>query len=82
MHIVIGLIGVVLSILILIYRVPIREVMGTFGWAEHYFGPGGTYTALMIAGVLGFFISLIIMTNTMDFLVGGFVGQFFGSAKQ
>jgi len=81
MQIVIGLIGVVLSILILIYRVPIRGAMGTFGWAEQYFGPGGTYTALMIFGVAGFFISLIIMTGTMDFLVGGFIGQFFGSTK-
>ena len=82
MHIVIGIIGVIVSLLVLIYRVPIREAMGTFGWAEHYFGPGGTYTALMLFGVLGFFVSLIIMTNTMDFLVGGFIGQFFGSTKQ
>jgi FtsH-binding integral membrane protein len=81
MHILIGLIGVILSFLILIYREQIRGFMGTFGWAERYFGAGGTYTALMIAGVAVFFISLIIMTNTLDFLVGGFFGQFFGSTK-
>ena len=81
MNIVIGIIGMILSILILIYRVPIREFMGTLGWAERYFGPGGTYTGLMIVGVFVFFASLIIMTGTLDFILGGFVGTFFGSFK-
>jgi hypothetical protein len=81
MNIVLGIIGMILSILVLIYRVPIREFMGTIGWAEHYFGPGGTYTALLIVGVGGFFASLIIMTGTLDWLVGGFAGTFFSSFK-
>lgn len=81
MNIVIGIIGMILSILILIYRVPIRGFMGTLGWAERYFGPGGTYTGLMIVGVFIFFASLIIMTGTMDFILGGFAGKFFGSFK-
>jgi hypothetical protein len=81
MNIVFGIIGMVLSILILIYRVQIRGFMGAIGWAEHYFGPGGTYTALLLAGVLGFFASLIIMTGTLDWLVGGFAGTFFSSFK-
>jgi len=79
MQIVFGIIGIILSILILIYRVQIRGFMGTIGWAERYFGPGGTYSALMLAGVVGFFVSLIIMTGTLDWLLGGFVGTFFGS---
>jgi hypothetical protein len=79
MQIVFGIMGMILSILILIYRVQIRGFMGTIGWAERYFGPGGTYTALLLAGVLGFFASLIIMTGTLDWLVGGFAGTFFSS---
>jgi hypothetical protein len=81
MEIVFGLIGMVCSILVLVYRVQIRGFMGTIGWAEHYFGPGGTYTGLLLVGVGGFFISLIIMTGTLDWLLGGFTKMFFGSAK-
>jgi hypothetical protein len=81
MEILFGLIGMILSILVLIYRVPIRGFMGQIGWAEHYFGPGGTYTALLLVGVGGFFFSLIIMTGTLDWLIGGFFGRFFGSVK-
>jgi len=81
MQIVFGLIGVVLSLLVLIYRVPIKHFIGNIGWAESYFGPGGTYTALMLVGVGGFFISLIIMTGTLDWLLGSFVQHLFGSAK-
>ena len=81
MNIVFGLIGMILSLLILIYRVQIRGFMGQVSWAEHYFGPGGTYTALLLVGIGGFFVSLIIMTGTLDWLLGTFVGKFFGSAK-
>ena len=79
--IVFGLIGMIASLLILIYRVRIRGFMGTIGWAERYFGPGGTYTALLLVGVGGFFVSLIIMTGTVDWLLGSLVGRFFGSSK-
>ena len=79
MQIVFGIIGMILSILILVYRVPIRGFMGTIGWAERYFGSGGTYTALLLVGVLGFFASLIIMTGTLDWLLSGFAGTFFSS---
>lgn len=81
MQIALGLIGIVLSLLLLIYRVPVKHFIGNIGWAEQYFGPGGTYTALLIVGVGGFFVSLIVMTGTLDWLMGSFTGQFFGSAK-
>jgi hypothetical protein len=81
MEIVFGLIGMILSVLVLIYRVPIKHFIGSIGWAESYFGPGGTYTALLLVGVGGFFASLIIMTGTLDWLMGSFTGTFFGSTK-
>lgn len=77
----IGSIGVLVSILVLIYRVPIRRWLGEIGWAERYFGPGGTYTALLLLAVAGFFVSLMIMTGTIDVLLGGFFERFFGSTK-
>ncbi|MBN2096544.1 hypothetical protein JW752_04075 [Candidatus Peregrinibacteria bacterium] len=81
MNIVFGIIGVVLSLLLIIYRVPVKHFMGEIGWAERYFGPGGTFTALLLIGVFGFILSLMIMTGTLGVLLGGFVDTLFGSAK-
>ncbi len=81
MQIIGGLIGAILSILLIIYRVPVKHFLGNIGWAEKYFGPGGTFTALLLVGVFGFFISLMIMTGTLDLILSGFANRFFGSSK-
>ena len=44
MRIVIGLLGVVLSLALVIYRVPVRNFIGQIQWAEDHLGPGGTYS--------------------------------------
>lgn len=81
MQVVGGLIGVILSILLVIYRVPVKHFIGNIDWAEGHFGPGGTFTLLLLIGLFGFFISLMIMTGTLDMLLGGFVSTLFGSSK-
>ena len=81
MRIFIGIIGVVLSLLLIIYRVPIKHFIGNIGLAERYLGPGGTFTALVLIGILGFFFSLMYMTDTLDFIFGGFLNTMFGSVK-
>ena len=81
MQIIGGLIGAILSILLIIYRVRVKHFFGEIGWAERYFGPGGTFTALLLVGVFGFILSLMIMTGTLDLLFGGFISTLFGSAK-
>ena len=81
MQIVGGFIGLILSFLLIIYRVPVKHFMGDIGWAERYFGPGGTFTALLLIGVFGFIFSLMYMTGTLDLLLGGFINTLFGSAK-
>lgn len=80
MNIVGGIIGAILSILLIIYRVPIKHFFGEIGWAERQFGPGGTFTVLLFAGIFGFFVSLMIATGSLDVLLGGFFRRFFGSA--
>ena len=82
MQIFFGLVGVILSLSLLIFRVPVRRFIGTIGWAERYFGPGGTYTGLLLIGVGGFLISLMIMTGTLGWLLGTFIGTFFGSVNK
>jgi hypothetical protein len=81
MQIVGGLIGVILSILLIIYRVPVKHFMGDIGWAEQHLGPGGTFTALLLIGLFGFIASLMIMTGTLDLILGAFIGTLFGSTK-
>ena len=81
MQVAVGIIGVIASILILIYRFPIKHFMGQVEWAERYFGPGGTYTFLLFFSIFLFFLSLTIMTGGLDFLFGGFLRSFFGSVK-
>ena len=81
MQIIGGLIGAILSILLIIYRVPVKHFIGNIGWAEEHLGSGGTFTLLALIGFFGFFLSLMIMTGTLDLLLGGFVDTMFGAAK-
>jgi len=81
MQIIGGLIGAILSILLIIYRVPVKHFIGNINWAEKHLGSGGTYTLLALIGFFGFFLSLMIMTGTLDLLLGGFVDTLFGAAK-
>ena len=81
MQIIGGLIGVILSFLLIIYRVRVKHFIGNINWAEQHLGPGGTFTLLLLIGLFGFFISLMIMTGTLDLLLGGFVETLFGGAK-
>ncbi|MBN2087234.1 hypothetical protein JW758_02705 [Candidatus Peregrinibacteria bacterium] len=82
MRIVLGLLGCVLSLLLIIYRVPIRGFIGQIDWAERKLGPGGTYSMLVIIGFIGFVFSLVYMTDSFGLLFGGDSGvDFFDSAK-
>lgn len=81
MHILAGIIGAILSVLIIVYRVPIRNFMGQIAWAEAKLGPGGTYTLLLLVGVLGFLISLMVMTDSFDLIFKGSTVNFFESVK-
>jgi hypothetical protein len=81
MQIIGGLIGAILSILLIIYRVRVKHILGNINWAEAHLGPGGTFTALLLIGVLGFILSLMVMTGTLDLILGGMMDTLFGAAK-
>ena len=82
MKIVLGSIGVVLSILLVVYRVPVRNFIGQIHWAEDRFGPGGTFTLLLLAGILGFFFSLTYMVGGFDVIFGDRGLDFFQAVGQ
>lgn len=81
MQIVGGIIGIILSLLLIIYRVPVKHFIGDIAWAEAHLGPGGTFTLLLLFGLFGFVASLMVMTGTLDMILGGFVDTMFGGAK-
>ena len=81
MRIFLGLIGAVLSIALIVYRVPIVRFFGHFEWAERRLGPGGTYSLFVIVGILFFIFSLMYMTNSFDLIFSSMGMDFFKSVK-
>lgn len=81
MRIVLGLVGIVLSFLLIVYRVPVKHFMGQIRWAEEKLGAGGTYTVLVLAALFLFIFSLMYMTNSFDLILGGMQTDFFKSVK-
>ena len=81
MRIFLGLIGVVLSILLIIYRGKVIHFMGPVAWAERHLGGGGTYTLFVLIGILGFIFSLMYMTDSFSLIFGGAGVDFFQSVK-
>lgn len=82
MRIVLGLLGCTLSILLIVYRVPVRGFIGQINWAERKLGPGGTYSLLVIIGIVMFFFSLVYMTDSFGLLFGGDAGVDFFESSQ
>lgn len=80
MRIILGLIGIVLSFVLIVYRVPINHFIGGIDWAERKLGPGGSYTALVIIALLLFAFSLMYMTNSFGVIFGSSPVDFFGSS--
>lgn len=81
MRIFLGLIGCVLSIIIVVYRDKIIHFMGPIGWAERHLGGGGTYTLFVLMGIFFFFFSLMYMTDSFSLIFGGKGVDFFESVK-
>lgn len=77
MHIVYGIIGVVLSILLLLFRYNVKRFIGEIQWAEEHLGSGGTYTLLLLVSLFGFFLSLTILFDGFSFVFGSLISRFF-----
>lgn len=66
-----------LGLAIMIYRERIKNFTGSFAFAEKVFGPGGTYTFFLIAGLLLSLGSIFWVTGTLDSFFEATVGRFF-----
>lgn len=68
-----GLLGMTLAVLILVFRPRIKDFTGDVGFAERWFGPGGTWTLFIIIGIALFVLSLMWATGTLQsFFVDNF----------
>ena len=81
MRIILGLLGAALSIVLIVYRERVVRFTGFIAWAENHLGSGGTYTLMILIGVLLFFLSLMYMTNSFDLILGGVGPGFFQSVE-
>ena len=77
MRYIVGLIGFPLGIIFIVYRERVKRFTGSIGFAENYFGQGGTYTFYVILG-LGISIgSLLWMLGTIQMIISKLLGPFF-----
>lgn len=73
-RLIVGLIGVPLGFIIMIYRMKIREVTGPIDFAENKLGPGGTYTLYVLIGLAVSIISMMYAFGTFQEVFGATLG--------
>ena len=66
MRFLVGIIGFPLGIVLIVYRERVKRFTGDFAFAEKWFGSGGTYTALMLFGILISLGSLMYSLGTLQ----------------
>lgn len=81
-RLVIGIIGIPLGFVILFYRAAIKQFMGNIAWAEKYLGLGGTWTFIVILGVLTSVLSFLWMMGVIQGFVSDEFGAFFRPPAQ
>jgi hypothetical protein len=77
-QIIVGIIGIIIGIILVIYARKLVEWFGTMATAERYLGYGGTYTALRIIGVILVVIFLLYMTGFLATFLKGIGNAIFG----
>lgn len=70
--------GTVISLAILKYRLEFKNMIGEVGFAEKYFGTGGTHFLVILIGVGVFIFSLLYATGTLETLFRGPIALIFG----
>jgi len=74
----VGIIGVPLGFLIIIYRYQLKQFTGNVGFAEQYLGAGGTYNLFVLIGLLVSVLSMMYAFGTVQDFYNGYLGLFFG----
>lgn len=74
-----GIFGFCAGMAIIVYRERLKRITGDMPFAERWFGPGGTYTAILILGILVSLGSIMYMFGTLGALSSKLFGPFFGT---
>jgi len=77
MRYIVGIIGFPLGLVIVVYRERVKRFTGDFQFAEKWFGPGGTYTAILIFGLIVSFGSMMYAFGTFQALLAKIFAPFF-----
>lgn len=78
-RIIVGLFGIPLGVLMMIYRYQIKQYTGDIAFAEQYLGSGGTYTFYVLFGLAVSILSLMYAFGTLQDFFAGTFGRFFVS---
>ncbi len=70
--------GTAVSLAILKYRLEFKNMIGEVGFAEKYFGTGGTHFLVILIGIGVFVFSLMYATGTLQSLFKGPLALLFG----
>lgn len=60
------------------YTRELKNFTGSWGWAERYVGPGGTYTAIKIFGVLAIMFAFAYITGHIQEILYWLLGPLLG----
>ncbi len=74
-RIIVFVVGLPLGILMMVYRNQLKEITGDIEWAERNLGSGGTYTLLIMIGLL---VSILSVMYAFGTLQAGFQGTLGG----
>jgi hypothetical protein len=77
-QILIGIAGIAVGVVLVIYARKLVEWFGTMATAERYLGYGGTYSALRIIGIFLVIIFLLYMTGFLAIAIKGIGNAIFG----
>ncbi len=73
------LLGLPAALLLVKYRRQVGDLIGPVSFAESFFGPGGTYTFVLLLALLTFILSLMYAFGTLQEILTGPLGQIFGA---
>ncbi len=76
-RIIIGLVGVILGLAIIKYREAIQKITGPMEWGEKLFGPGGTFTFLVLIGSVAVILSILHIFGFLGSISSDLFGRFF-----
>jgi len=59
-----------------------KQLTGSWGWAEKYFGMGGTYTAIKLVGLIAIIFSFAYLTGDLQRILLWVLGPMLGTGSQ